>query len=129
MGSAGRRRRQRRHRLPGDRIAGGQVYTTPETSLSTSFMSWPANQAVTFTVKAINAAGASDASAPTAPMSIPATTPAPPELTDVTAQPGAVSATWSEPVNGGFPIERYTLSAQPGGASQHDQHQLRHHRP
>lgn len=95
---------------------GGATYTTVAASLTTSFATWPASTPVSFTVKAVNAAGKSDASPASDPLTVPAVAPSAPSITSVSAGNQSATATWTAPLNGGSPLTGYTLTATPGGA-------------
>ncbi|MBC7631445.1 fibronectin type III domain-containing protein [Aeromicrobium sp.] len=97
---------------------GGQTYTTTGTSLTASFASWPEATSVLFTVRATNAAGTSDSSEPSPPLTVPAVAPSAPIITGVTVGNQSVTTTWSPPsADGGSPVSGYTATAHPGGAS------------
>lgn len=96
----------------------GGVRTVSGTTWSGAFPDIDENTPLTFTVAAINAAGPSEESAPSAAVTVPAVAPSAPR--DVMAEPGDGRATvsWTAPAStGGAAITGYTVSSAPGGAT------------
>lgn len=107
--------------ITGYRVSGpgGKTFTATSTTLTTSaYADWPSADPVSFTVTALNAAGASPESARSSALVIPAAASSAPVLVSLERGDGQATGTWKAPASsGGDPILTYELVATPGGRS------------
>ncbi|MFV0306342.1 MAG: Ig-like domain-containing protein [Desertimonas sp.] len=94
--------------VTGYEVSGGGQTVATDGATTASFSNLPNGVPVTFTVVAINEAGRSDPSAPSAPVT-PDVVPGRPAAPTVRFADSALIVTWSAPANDGSPIEGYNL--------------------
>ncbi|WP_183407770.1 fibronectin type III domain-containing protein [Nocardioides marmoriginsengisoli] len=92
------------------------VATTTEPTWTGAFPTIGSDVPLTFTVRAVNAAGESDPSDASAPVLIPAVAPSEPRSVSATGGNGQAQVSWLAPLgNGGAAITGYAVTSVPGG--------------